>query len=119
MSTLDSVDSIEKYASYRGIPPLAGLTSMADEVLHAQIGRRWYVPRYKSLQESLVFGDRCWTKVVSQWHGYRDQGLTDHFNWWPELYREACAHWNVPPDPLALSFNTTYEDSRADLQKLS
>ena len=91
----------------------------ADEVLHAQIGRRWYVPRYKSLQEALAYGDRCWTKVVSQWHAYRDQGLTTHRNWWPELYREACAQWNVLPDPLAMSFNTTYEDSRADLQKLT
>jgi hypothetical protein len=91
----------------------------ADEVLHAQIGRRWYVPRYKSLQESLAYGDRCWTKVVSQWHAYRDQGLTAHRNWWPELYREACEQWNVPPDPLAMSYSTTYEDSRADLQKLT
>jgi len=90
----------------------------ADEVLHAQIGRRWYVPRYKSLQEALAYGDRCWTKVVSQFHTYRDQGLTSHRNWWPDLYREACGRWNVPPDPLALSYNTTYEDSRADLQKL-
>ena len=90
----------------------------ADEVLHAQIGRRWYVPRYKSLQEALAYGDGCWTKVVSQWHAFRDQGLTSHRNWWPELYREACERWNVPPDPLALSYNTTYEDSRADLQKL-
>ncbi len=90
----------------------------ADEVLHAQIGRRWYVPRYKSLQEALAYGDQCWTKVVSQWHAFRDQGLTNHRNWWPELYREACARWNVEPDPSALSYNTTYEDSRADLQKL-
>ena len=90
----------------------------ADEVLHAQIGRRWYVPRYKSLQEALAYGDQCWTKVVSQWHAFRDQGLTNHHNWWPQLYREACARWNVPPDPLALAYNTTYEDSRADLQKL-
>lgn len=91
----------------------------ADEVLHAQIGRRWYVPRYKSLQEALAYGDSCWTKVMSQWHAYRDQGLTEHRNWWPDLYREACERWNVPPDPLALSYNTTYEDSRADLQKLT
>lgn len=90
----------------------------ADEVLHAQIGRRWYVPRYKSLQEALAYGDQCWTKVVSQWHAFRDQGLTNHYNWWPDLYREACARWNVEPDPLALAYNTTYEDSRADLQKL-
>ncbi|MCY2982988.1 MAG: hypothetical protein NTY15_05045 [Planctomycetota bacterium] len=91
----------------------------ADEVLHAQIGRRWYVPRYKSLQEALAYGDRCWTKVMSGWHAYRDQGLTTHRNWWPDLYLEACERWNVPPDPLALSYNTTYEDSRADLQRLT
>ncbi len=90
----------------------------ADEVLHAQIGRRWYVPRYKSLQEALAYGDRCWTKVVSQWHAYKEQGLTTHKNWWPDLYRDACKQWNVIPDPLALQYNTTYEDSRADLQKL-
>ncbi|MDZ4852549.1 MAG: hypothetical protein SGI77_24940 [Pirellulaceae bacterium] len=90
----------------------------ADEVLHAQIGRRWYVPRYKSLNEALAYGDGCWTKVVSQWHAYRDQGLTSHRNWWPELYQEACSRWNTQPDPVALAFNKTYEDSRADLQKL-
>ncbi len=90
----------------------------ADEVLHAQIGRRWYVPRYKSLQEALAYGDRCWTKVVSQWHAYRDQGLTEHRNWWPDLYLEACKRWNAKPDASALAFDTTYEDTRADLQKL-
>ena len=90
----------------------------ADEVLHAQIGRRWYVPRYKSLQDALAYGDRCWTKVVSQWHAYREQGLTTHRNWWPDLYQDACKQWNVTPDPLALQYNTTYEDTRADLQKL-
>lgn len=90
----------------------------ADEVLHAQIGRRWYVPRYSSLNEALAYGDRCWTKVVSHWHEYLEQGLTKHRNWWPELYRIACTKWNVPPDPVALAFDKTYEDSRADLQKL-
>jgi hypothetical protein len=91
----------------------------ADEVLHAQIGRRWYVPRYKSLGEALAYGDRCWTKVVSHWRDYRDQGLTEHRNWWPEVYRAACANWGVEPDAAALAYNETYEDSRADLQKLS
>lgn len=90
----------------------------ADEVLHAQIGRRWYVPRYSSLNEALAYGDRCWTKVLSQWHAYREQGLTEHRNWWPELYREACSRWNVQPDLVALGFEKTYEDSRADLQKI-
>jgi hypothetical protein len=90
----------------------------ADEVLHAQIGRRWYVPRYKSLGEALAFGDRCWTKVVSHWRDYLQQGLTEHRNWWPELYAAACKNWGVTPDAQALAFHQTYEDSRADLQKL-
>jgi hypothetical protein len=85
----------------------------ADEVLHAQIGRRWYVPRYKSLQDSLEYGDRCWSKVLSHWRDYRDQGLTEHRNWWPDLYRKACAAWDQTPDPQALAFCETYEDSRA------
>lgn len=91
----------------------------ADEVLHAQIGRRWYVPRYKSLNEALAYGDECWTKVVSHWRDYLEGGLTQHRNWWPELYRAACENWGVEPDAAALAYNTTYQDTRADLQKLS
>lgn len=90
----------------------------ADEVLHAQIGRRWYVPRYKSLQESLHYGDECWSKVLSHWKAYRDQGLTEHRNWWPEIYTQACSHWGKKPDPQALQYSKTYEDTRADLEKL-
>ena len=105
-------------ASGEGLSGLFQDFDWADEVLHAQIGRRWYVPRYRSLNEALAYGDRCWTKVVSQWQAYCDQGLTSHRNWWPELYQTACARWNVQPDPVALAFHQTYEDSRADLQKL-
>lgn len=89
----------------------------ADEVLHAQIGRRWYVPRYDSLNEALGYGDRCWSKVLSHYHAYRDQGLTEHRNWWPELYTKACQHWGKQPDPDALAFCETYEELRADLEK--
>jgi hypothetical protein len=91
----------------------------ADEVLHAQIGRRWYVPKFKSLNEALAYGDRCWTKVLSHWRTYLDQGLTTHRNWWPDLYRQACKSWGTDPDPQVLAFHQTYEDSRADLQKIS
>ncbi|MEZ6134150.1 MAG: hypothetical protein R3C53_04475 [Pirellulaceae bacterium] len=91
----------------------------ADEVLHAQIGRRWYVPRYSSLKEALSYGDRCWTKVLSHWRAYREQGWTEHRNWWPDVYRQACERWGVAPDPRALAFQATYEDTRADLAKIS
>lgn len=101
--------------------PLATLIQdfdWADEVLHAAIGRRWFVSQMPSLQEALRFGDQCWTRVVSDWLGYRDRGLTQHRNWWPELYRAACARWRIAPDPAALAFNETYEAKRADLQQL-
>jgi hypothetical protein len=90
----------------------------ADEVLHAQIGRRWYVPRFSSLKESLEYGDRCWSKVLSFWQEYREQGLTKHRNWWPEVYQAACARWGVQPDPAALAFQETYETKRADLKTI-
>lgn len=101
--------------------PLSGLFQdfdWADEVLHAQIGRRWYVPKFPSLNEALAYGDRCWSKVLSDWQAYQAQGWTEHRNWWPDLYKNACHKWQVKPDPLALAFGETYEDSRADLKKL-
>ena len=106
-------------ASGDGLSGLFQDFDWADEVLHAQIGRRWYVPKFKSLNEALAYGDRCWTKVLSHWRKYLDEGLTQHRNWWPELYRQACENWGIEPDPKVLAFHQTYEDSRADLQKLS
>ena len=90
----------------------------ADEVLHAQIGRRWYVPRYESLNEALSYGDKCWSKVLSHWRSYLEQGLTEHRNWWPDLYREACEKWGKTPDARTLAYCETYEDKRADLASL-
>ena len=90
----------------------------ADEVLHAQIGRRWYVPRFASLQAGLNYGDKCWSKVLSHWRTYKEQGLTNHENWWPQLYAEACQRWGVQPDEEALAFDTSYEDLRADLNEI-
>lgn len=101
--------------------PLAGLIQdfdWADEVLHAQIGREWYVKEFGNLDEALSYGDRCWSKVLSHWQSYKDQGLTEHHNWWPELYRRACERWGVTPDPEALAFDQTYASTRADLQPI-
>lgn len=102
--------------------PLAALIQdfdWADEVLHAQIGREWYVKEFADLNEAMGYGDRCWTKVLSHWREYLDQGLTEHRNWWPEIYESACQNWHIKPDPLALAFNTTYESIRADLADIS
>jgi hypothetical protein len=102
--------------------PLAALFQdydWADEVLHAQIGRRWYVPKFASLHDALSYGDACWSKVLSHWRDVRDQGLTAHRNWWPELYLQACKNWGIEPDPRALAFDETYEETRADLKNIS
>lgn len=102
--------------------PLAALFQdfdWADEVLHAQIGREWYVKEFGDLNEAMSYGDRCWTRVLSHWRAYLDQGLTGHRNWWPEIYQAACRHWGVMPDPAAMAFDTTYETIRADLADIS
>ena len=102
--------------------PLAALFQdydWADEVLHAQIGRQWYVPEFKSQTEALKYGDECWSKVLIGWQSWKDQGLTQHRNWWPEVYREACQAWGTEPDPKVLGYAITYETMRADLRPVS
>lgn len=91
----------------------------ADEVLHAQIGREWYVKEFGDLNEAMAYGDRCWSRVMSHWREYLNTGLTGHQNWWPDLYRAACQHWQTVPDPAAIAFETTYENTRADLKDIS
>ncbi|MBY0230121.1 MAG: hypothetical protein K2W96_12640, partial [Gemmataceae bacterium] len=77
----------------------------ADEVLHAQIGRRWYIPDFPSLQDALAYGDRCWSRILSNWKAVLAQGLTKHENWWPALYEQACRAWGEAPDPAALAYD--------------
>lgn len=91
----------------------------ADEVLHASIGREWYVKQFATREEALGYGDRCWSRVLSQFGAFRERGLTEHRNWWPELYREACARWGIEPEPAVLAYATTYEETRPDLKKVS
>jgi hypothetical protein len=47
------------------------------------------------------------------------KGLTEHRNWWPEVYQEACRRWGIEPDPKVLTYNTTYQQVRADLKNIS
>jgi hypothetical protein len=64
----------------------------ADEVLHARIGRDWYLKEFKDAQGAVRYGDECWSRVLMNWENWRQQGLTRHRNWWPEVYRAACRH---------------------------
>jgi hypothetical protein len=91
----------------------------ADEVLHARIGRDWYLKEFKDAQQAVRYGDDCWSRVLMNWENWRKQGLTQHRNWWPELYRTACRRWGIEPDPAVLAYSTTYETVRADLKELT
>jgi hypothetical protein len=102
--------------------PLAGLFQdfdWADEVLHARVGRDWYVSQIGDARKAVEYGDECWSKVLLNWGKWRDEGLTAHRNWWPGCYQAACRHWDIEPDPQVLSYATTYEQVRADLKNLS
>ena len=91
----------------------------ADEVLHARIGREWYVKQMGGRQQAIDYGDQCWSKVLIDWKRYVADGLTQHENWWPGLYREWCRLQQIAPDPQVLAFHTSYETARADLRELS
>jgi hypothetical protein len=91
----------------------------ADEVLHARVGRDWYVSQFENAKEAVDWGDHAWSKVLLGWRQWRDEGLTQHRNWWPDVYRAWCQARGAEPDPKVLGFNESYEAKRADLKVLS
>lgn len=103
-----------------GIPLIATIQDYdwADEVLHAQLGRLWYIPVIGEWKKALEYGDQCWSRILSNWQAVKDQGLTEHANWWPAIYTQACQAWGEKPDKAALAFAETYEGARADLKNV-
>jgi hypothetical protein len=91
----------------------------ADEVLHAALGREWYIPQIGDRKQAIDYGDACWSKILSNWHTVREKGLTRHDNWWPDIYKQACAAWGIEPDAQVLDFAETYEGQRADLKTVA
>jgi len=91
----------------------------ADEVLHARIGRDWYVSGFPDVKTAADYGSSCWDKVVADWEAWRREGLTEHFNWWPALYREACRLRGEDPDPAVVGYSASYAETRADLQRIA
>jgi hypothetical protein len=106
-------------ASHNPLSALFQDYDWADEVLHARIGRDWYLKDFANPQEAVRYGDECWSRVLMNWENWRQRGLTRHRNWWPGLYREACRRWGTEPDPAVLAYSTTYQTVRADLKELT
>jgi hypothetical protein len=103
-----------------GIPLMATIQDYdwADEVLHAAIGRQWYIPEFGNINEALAYGDQCWSRILSNWQAVKELGLTRHENWWPAIYEQACRSWGESFDPAVMAFSTTYEGARADLKQV-
>jgi hypothetical protein len=102
--------------------PLAALFQdydWADEVLHARIGRDWYLKDFGNAPQAVKYGDECWSRVLMNWERWREQGLTQHRNWWPDLYRSACENQGHDPDPTVLAYNVSYQSVRADLKEVT
>lgn len=91
----------------------------ADEVLHARVGRDWYVSSMPSSHDAIENGDKCWARVMSNWEGLREKGLTQHRNWWPELYLEYCKNTGTKPDPKSVEYDISYNGIRPDLKEMS
>ena len=90
----------------------------ADEILHARIGRDWIVPEIGSQAEAMEYGDAAWSRILVDWNKWKEDGLTEHHNWWPDLYRTACEKTDRTPDPDILTYATNYEKARADLKEV-
>ena len=86
----------------------------ADEVLHARIGRDWFVKDFADAKEAIAMGDACWSRITDDYNEQLQQGLTKHENWWPRVYAAACKHWGIEPDPRVLNWHVSYEIRRAD-----
>ena len=106
-------------ASHNALSALFQDYDWADEVLHARVGRDWYVSQFENPKEAVEYGDRAWSKVLIGWRQWRDEGLTAHRNWWPDVYLDYCRAQGVEPDERVLAFATTYETQRADLKTLA
>jgi hypothetical protein len=89
----------------------------ADEVLHSRIGRDWYVSVMASQKDAIEYGDRCWSSILGDWESWKEQGLTSHRNWWPDLYQAYCKISGIEPDSRVLAYSQNYKSHETILEK--
>ncbi len=87
--------------------------------MNARIGRDRYVKDFETVGDAAAYGSACWDKVVSDWEQWKKDGLTEHRNWWPDLYRKICEFRGEEPDPRVLAYDRSYAETRADLQRIA
>ncbi|WP_438479382.1 hypothetical protein [Oleiharenicola lentus] len=91
----------------------------ADEVLHARIGRDWFVSAIGDSKKAITYGDQCWSGVLRDLPSYKTNGLTQNENWWPALYAEWCRVQGHFPNSRVFGYSTGYDSTRADLADIS
>lgn len=77
----------------------------ADEVLHARIGRDWFAPEYKGTAAAKKVGDAAFEKLNAMRPDYKALGWTEHENWWPEFYKNACEVLGWKYDERVAAYN--------------
>jgi hypothetical protein len=63
----------------------------ADEVLHAQIGRKWLLPEFSSQEELNDYAEKTmssWSKCFSD----TTHKMSEHQEWWADFVKEARKH---------------------------
>jgi len=69
----------------------------ADEVLHAQIGRRWLLAAHDlSRAEVVTIGQQKATESENALEQYTDRG--EQVNWWPDFVRNVLGHTTAMKD---------------------
>jgi hypothetical protein len=82
----------------------------ADEVLHARIGRDWYLSNFKTTEEALEFSNTQSGPPVD----YQKMGYTENQDWWPEFYRYACEVTGIPFSERAVINHAVVSNSTPD-----
>jgi hypothetical protein len=62
----------------------------ADEILHAQIGRKWLVPEFGGSQQTLAAGQ----EMMIAWRKSQEKMLawSEQKEWWPQFIEEVPNH---------------------------